>query len=344
MKQTLILFSIISCVLGLQHTLHGVAWSYAANYSSVINQWVGEPMPLVQVYDTFCGFWVFDYLAPDWNVRTIPMFSFQPTQLDCKSDDGNTAEKIASGEQDTYLNQWLNVTKAWLAGPNKIYGDGDDRRMYMRFAHEMNGNWYPWSGNPTAYISAWQRFYNLAVKWGIDKSHMQWVWCANANDVGGIKAEQYYPGDQYVDWVSIDGYNDAKSQSWSSWVTPDQVFGDMLNRFEALAPSKPIGIPETGCSTSGYTAADKGQWITQAVQYALSKNIKFFMWFNIEDGYTDFAIFGSRNGTSTYKSPVNQQSYLVYEAYHQAVQQTSLPLDPNNVRILTDDQFAGNFS
>jgi mannan endo-1,4-beta-mannosidase len=341
----IILFGFLRSIFSAQtHVLNGVAWSYDSNSSTVINEWVGSHMPVVQVYDSFCGFWVFEYMSPFWEVRNVPMFTFQPTLLDCKNDTKNTVELIANGEQDTYLNSWLNVTKVWLAGPDGVYGNGDDRRMYLRFAHEMNGNWYPWSGNTTAYILAWQRFHNLAGKWGYDSSHVQWVWCVNYQDNGGIKMESYYPGDEYVDWVSIDGYNNAKSQSWSSWFTPEMVFDDMMNRLAALAPSKPINIAEIGCSTAGYTPEDKAQWITDVYVYLLQHNVKLILWFNIEDGYTDFAVFGSRNGTSTFQSPVNHQTYFVYEAYAQAVQKTSVALDPNNPRILTDDQFAGNFS
>lgn len=43
-----------------------------------------------------------------------------------------------------------------------------------------------------------------------------------------LMERRYYPGDEYVDWVSMDGYNVAKAESWSHWMEPVEVFGDMV--------------------------------------------------------------------------------------------------------------------
>ena len=48
-----------------------------------------------------------------------------------------------SGEYDTYLKAWAERLRLYVAGPDGNPGNGDDRRVYIRFAHEMNGNWYP---------------------------------------------------------------------------------------------------------------------------------------------------------------------------------------------------------
>jgi len=117
------------------------------------------------------------------------------------------------------------------------------------------------------YILAWQRAWNIANKLGIDNTRMQWVWCPSAVDVGGIPAESYWPGEQYVDWTGIDGYNNANYNTWSTWQTPTQVFNDMVVRVGKLAPTKPLSVNEVGCSTYGYTTADKAAWVTQFYQY-----------------------------------------------------------------------------
>jgi len=111
-----------------------------------------------------------------------------------------------------------------------------------------------------------------------------------------------------------------------------------------LAPGKPLGIAEVGCSTSGYTPADKSTWITTLYQYALQNDIRFVMWFNDEDGFTDYAIYDSRNGTDKYTSPLTQQTFYVYDNYANQVKTNALPIDSSNPRIITDAQFAGDFS
>ena len=101
-------------------------------------------------------------------------------------------------------------------------------------------------------------------------------------DLGNYKAESFYPGNKYVDWVGIDGYNWGQTQAWSQWQDPGQVFGDMLRRLRRVT-SKPVAIGEvatTTSSTGGNTIADKSQWSANAFKYAQSQNIKAIAWFN----------------------------------------------------------------
>ena len=53
------------------------------------------------------------------------------------------------------------------------------------------------------------------------------------------KATAYWPGDAYVDFQSIDGYNWGASQSWSSWRSPEEVFAPMLARLRAFLLKDP---------------------------------------------------------------------------------------------------------
>src|SRR5436853_485094 len=61
---------------------------------------------------------------------------------------------IAAGEHDAYVREWARAAAAW-GGP-----------LYLRFAHEMNGDWYPWSvgvnGNTSAdYQAAWRHVVDI---------------------------------------------------------------------------------------------------------------------------------------------------------------------------------------
>src|SRR5256885_2213761 len=52
----------------------------------------------------------------------------------------------------------------------------------------------------------------------------------------------YSPGDAYVDWVGIDGYNWGTTQSWSSWSS----FASLVRPvYSDYAGRKPIMIAET---------------------------------------------------------------------------------------------------
>jgi len=205
-----------------------------------------------------------------WNNRNVPFISWQPSPFSPTPADIEV--QVAAGKYDAYLRDWAARLKTWLSGPDRKYGApgspeiADDRRVYLRFAHEMNGWWSAWNattGNntPADYVAMWRHVHDILTKdLGLDASHVQWVWCVmnlDSDNTSGqvfFPAEQYYPGKDYVDWVSIDGYNWGFSQTWSNtWDLPEKVFDGnynanrMLTRMKLLG--KPICIAEYGTSS-----------------------------------------------------------------------------------------------
>ena len=76
----------------------------------------------------------------------------------------------------------------------------------------MNGYWYPWSeqrnGNqPGDYVKAWRHVVDIFRSVGA--TNATWVWCVNTPDHITTPLTELYPGDNYVDWTAIDGYNKA---------------------------------------------------------------------------------------------------------------------------------------
>ncbi len=80
-----------------------------------------------------------------------------------------------------------------------------------------NENWYPWSPNstPNDYILAWRHVYDIFSNKNLYSTRLQWVWSVNNADVGNYTVENYWVGDDYVDWLGIDGYNFGATQGWS---------------------------------------------------------------------------------------------------------------------------------
>ena len=133
-----------------------------------------------------------------WNNGNVPMITWEPSTSG--QTPSNIEVLIGSGQYDAYINTWAGRLKTFLAGPDGKFGTADDRRVYIRLGHEMNGNWYPWSpavgGNTAAdYIAMWKHVVNIFDSLSLDATHVQWVWCVNAQDVGGFRAEDFYPGD-----------------------------------------------------------------------------------------------------------------------------------------------------
>ena len=313
--------------------------------------WQNKPNAVGAAYLTWCKrdiSYAWSTVAMDlWSDSNVPELVWQPEDINCTTDDSDPDTEIANGQQDTYITNFLTAAKTFLAGPDGVYGTSDDRRVYIRFAHEANGNWYPWSpaypgstDTPTDYINMWIHVVTMARNMGLDSDHLEFIWNVNASDVGAYTAEELFPGNTYLNWVSIDGYNWGASQSWSTWQTAEQVFGNMIGRVQPLS-TLPLAIPEVGSvsyTSSGESVSAKAAWINDYfTNFIPTYNIKMTCWFNIDQsGEQDWAIFGGKYGDATYGS------YNVYAEYATgASASTILGSTPSNPRLLTSAQFAG---
>lgn len=190
--------------------------------------------------------------------RTI-MVCWEPT--------GISMQAIADGQYDSYITNY--VTGAKNAG----------RPVVIRFAHEMNGNWYDWapgSGRSTAgtiatYKAAWQRV--VSVGRAVNASNVRFFWCANGNDVNtyGVTAENCYPGSQWVDIVGFDAY----SWSYEGFRAFDDIMTPMYNRVTALHPTAPVWIGETSVDRTGHPS-----YYTQAYTSKKFPRLKAVCWFS----------------------------------------------------------------
>ena len=178
-------------------------------------------------------------------------------------------DRITAGDFDTYIQQWGTALASW------------GKPVMLRFAHEMNGNWYPWAesanGNGAGdYVAAWRHVHDVVAATGA--SNVQWVWSPNVPYWGSTPLSGLYPGAAYVNVVSLDGYNWGTAASWSSWTSPSALFGDGLTALRSLAPGKPIMISETASAEAG---GSKANWNTALVSYlAAQPDITAFVWFH----------------------------------------------------------------
>lgn len=100
---------------------------------------------------------------------------------------------IAGGALDAYIKMFAtSIRKSSLT------------TFYLRFAHEMNGNWYPWSNDPAGYINSWRHVVNVFRAEGVH--NVRYVWSPTPsmfqNDTAWTQgADKYWPGPEYVDYV-----------------------------------------------------------------------------------------------------------------------------------------------
>ena len=191
---------------------------------------------------------------------------------------------IANGSVDTYILQWAQMLKSV------------GTRMFFRPWWEMNANWFSWgNGDPATYIAAWRHMHDLFVRAGA--TNVVWVWTPNVTDGGAPHWTYYYPGDAYVDWVGIDGYNWGGS-SWKSFATR---FGGAGGVYANYAARKPIMIAEYGSVELG---GDKGQWyrdMLTSVPGQFPSIAALVAWDSI-DGSTNFKIDTSSGALAGYEA------------------------------------------
>jgi hypothetical protein len=267
----------------------------------------GQPWKMGGAYQAF---------YPPWftNVRqrgSIPLIDWGswnlgggPTQPEF------TLAAVYSGTHDAYIRQWASAAKAW------------GYPFFLRFDWEMNGNWqFPWSeqlnGNrPGDYIKAWRHVHDLFAQAGV--TNVTWVWCPNISGLTTLPMSGLYPGDAYVDWTCLDGYNKE-----STWLNFNQVFNGVgvnwvlpsYNETLAVAPAKPLMIAETASLETGDGGAQKAAWITDAFVTQLPTafpKIKAVLWFNWNDGVPTltFPIESSQASITAFSSGIRSNYYL----------------------------------
>jgi beta-mannanase len=206
--------------------------------------------------------------------------------------------RITAGDYDAYVHQWAHDAAAW------------GKPMYLRFAHEMNGDWNTWSpgvnGNtPADYVAAWRHVHDIFLQ--ESATNVRWVWSPNVVSTGDLSILALYPGDAYVDWIALDGYNWGTSDAGKTWQDFAAIFGYSYDLLVA-AINKPIMVAETGSSELG---GDKAGWITQGLLTQLPARmpaVRALIWFD-EDKETDWRIDSSAASLAAFRQVVQSPAY-----------------------------------
>jgi hypothetical protein len=204
------------------------------------------------------------------NHGAIPMINWGSWELGKGRDqpDYQLAD-ITAGTYDSYIRQWALDAKAW------------GQPFFLRFNHEMNGWWqFPWAeqanGNqPGDFVRAWRHVHDIFREVGA--TNVTWVWSPNIVSAQTTPLAAVYPGDAYVDWVAMDGYNTLNNGLWMDFAT---LYGPTYQEMLALAPSKPIMLAEFASNEEG---GSKPDWVRDAFLTQLPQHfpqIKAVVWFN----------------------------------------------------------------
>ncbi|MBI5230606.1 MAG: hypothetical protein HY876_00365 [Coriobacteriales bacterium] len=202
---------------------------------------------------------------------------------------------ITNGSRDAY----------WRAFAQQAAAYGGE--VWVRPLHEMNGNWYPWSGTtngntPAKVVEAWRRIHGILEANGA--TNVKLVWCPNAESVPNTSAnqiEKFWPGSSYVDYVAIDGYNFGTYASWSSWRSFSNVMGSAYSKITALT-TRPMFIAETGSVEQGGSKADwmRGMFTKIPTYYPRIQGVVYFN----GHGGENWAVESSTSSLNAFKAEV----------------------------------------
>lgn len=216
-------------------------------------------------------------------------------------------KSIIEGDHDAYIREWATQARQW------------GHPFFLRMNWEMNGNWYPWSevrnGNQRGeYAKAWRHVHDIFTNVGA--KNVTWVWCTSIEYENSLELGPLYPGDDYVDWVAMDGFNWAHNRN-ASWRSFEELFAPTYDAFGKLAPNKPIMIAEVG-SPENVDSADptmsKSAWIEDAFTKTLPQvfpKIKAVAWFHWNQGNSAYTwqIDTSRESLQAFKRGISSKDY-----------------------------------
>ncbi len=217
---------------------------------------LGRTPPVHLTYYGWNADWTGAVTKADLAAGRIPLVNWEPHNIDFN--------KIVDGSLDATI-------KARATG-SKALG----KKFFLDFSAEMNGD-EAWDGNNAPlYIAAYRHIHDIFVAEGA--TNVVWAWCPNVTDIhGGNKnTMDYYPGDAYVDWTGVDGYNWGTNNG--GWQSFQQVFEKIYPLLAAR--KKPIMIGEM---SSAQVGGDKAKWI-DAIVPTLRTNfplVKCLIWFDI---------------------------------------------------------------
>jgi cellulose synthase (UDP-forming) len=276
--------------------------AYLGVYNSAVAGPPKHPLSLarypgakLRIIHRFQAWWGNDrFLGPDWLNAVaargaVPMVSWEPWRRPTGAVEDPTqrrgiVKQIASGRYDAYIRKWARDAAA--------YG----KPMVIRFMHEMNGNWYPWSpginGNSaSAYKAAWRHVHDMFTSAGA--TNVSWVFSvdslAGGKPTSRATLDTYYPGSKYVDWVGSSGFNWAQRR-YGTFLSYERVFRPTYTVLKGFG--KPIMFSEMGTAAVDKTRAPG--WVRDALNSTATRfpKVKALVWYDARHPNRDFTLRG----------------------------------------------------
>jgi mannan endo-1,4-beta-mannosidase len=287
---------------------------YEMGYLDELESSIGKRVSIVQFgrpwqqSSTFLRF-PSPYMSEIHDRGSIPMINWGSWHLDAGPEQPDfQLRDLADGRYDDYVRGWATAARDW------------GHPFFLKFNHEMNGWWhYPWSvqlnGNqPEDYVAAWRHVHDIFDEVGAD--NVTWVWCPITVSARTTPLEEVYPGNEYVDWTCIHGYN-AEASAWRSF--GQVIRGHQANPYNSyeqvmgLAPDKPMMLGGFATREADDGGAAKAAWIRDALDVQIPRryaNIRAIVWFNWNaQPFGTWGIGSSQAATEAFAASISAPVY-----------------------------------
>ncbi|WP_068675330.1 glycoside hydrolase family 26 protein [Oceanobacillus sp. Castelsardo] len=193
--------------------------------------------------------------------------------------------------------------------------------ILLRYASEMNGNWTAYSGDPKLHIEKWKLVHDVMEA---EAPNVMMLW--NVFTMPEHTIAEYYPGDEYVDYVGVNIYNvvyhNDRLEDLSDFEDPLRLLDYVYNKF---SDTKPIVIGEFGATN--YTVTDGLYHVDFAVEKiqrmykylpALYPRVKMIYYFDVNNlvnapegrKINNYAITENERITNAYHTNVKKDVFL----------------------------------
>jgi hypothetical protein len=276
---------------------------------------------------------------------SIPMVSWKPVKWNPATRSMDLPIKlqdIIDGHYDDYVQDWARNSKSFQYpmflrfGWEMTYG-GDSWSGPQNFGRYGNQSWdqvddlYKYYGDPRKpdgperYVDTWKHIHDIFQR--LQVNNVEWVWSPGVGASPDLKwnsVENYYPGDDYVDWVGAHvfnfGYYETKSGILEGWRAFDWIFENKqaMKVYKGYT-SKPFMIAEISSSSESAPGVlaygKKAQWITDAINQIEIKyrNVKAVIWFSEDksaEGERDWRVDYPANVLKAFNEGISDPYFL----------------------------------
>ena len=172
-----------------------------------------------------------------------------------------TNKTIADGKHDAYLKLFAQSVKR------------SGIKVWIRYAHEMNGDWYPWSHDPANFVKAWRHVFNIFKAQNV--TNARFVFSMNPSlylsDSAFLKSvNPYWPGTGYVHAIGTTMINFGGTKTYS--------VSKFVHRFKIMRKYYPKDLYIAEAQTD---EASRVKWLTELRNWLRSSDAGFVLGMNL---------------------------------------------------------------